>query len=104
MSKTYRRTKRKTPKWVTSDLVRCDGYRWYQRIELEGKERQKAIKKYHSDAIHRQSPPSWFVNIYCTRRDRAKEKKELKCILDYAGDYEDYFFDPYKKSAYYDWW
>ena len=101
MSKTYRRTKRKHPRWVVYSYFYYDILR---EKELKGKERKEAIAKYHSDSADIQgSAPSWFVTMFFSKKDRAKERKELKRIL-MSTDYEDYSFQPYKHGAMWEWW
>lgn len=104
MSRTYRRTDRKTPRWVSTDLKRIDGYAYWQRVPLQGKDRKIAINMYHSDGRWGNcSPPTWFVNMFFTRRERASQKRELKKLL-LSNDYDEYEFNPYRKGAYYAWW
>ena len=108
MSRTYRRKNEKWEYyWVTRDWKRdhtCK-YGWFcVEYGLDGKERDQAINKFHSDAQRTMNQvPSWFVNQFCNRPFRAKMKQEVRKIMQ-SGEYDDYNFDPCKQTALWEWW
>jgi hypothetical protein len=125
MSRTYRRKKGEQPDtWVTHEMVPIEEFEkkfyvfksgkieerirtryLYVDVPLTGHALKKSLAKYRSDGANvMSSAPSWFVNKYFTRKDRARERQELKRIMQHGGDYDDYSFRPYKKGAMWEWW
>lgn len=109
MSRTYRRTKYKPDTWVTQDwdrFVDSEGLYFWRDFQLQGKEREEAIRKYYSDGgtgdYWLYNAPKWFRKDI-ERIKRAKEKHELRRMM-VQGDYENYSFTPRRKDAGWLWW
>jgi len=119
MSRTYRRRKGEKPSsWITHEYICVDEYTrkdkvilisWirglWKDIPRTGNDLKKHLAIYHADGYsHMNHVPSWFVNQYFTRKDRAKERQELKRIMKRGGEYDDYSFRPYRRGALWEWW
>lgn len=113
MSRTVRRKGKTPPEWVTHDYVRtsrrisnCGKY-WFsdwQWVSYEGKELDKSIALYYNDNRQGEfSPPADFVRTYFTKKQRSRQRNVLRKMIN-TGDYENYYFNPHKKSAGWDWW
>ena len=103
MSKTLRRTNRKTPKWVKEKKGFCykKGYGW-GFYELTPKEISRNIKKYHSDSANVMSVPAWFRREV-NKQFRTRMNRETKRVLR-QGDYENYNYDVNKNTVEWEWW
>ena len=84
MSRTYRRKKGEKPWWIGTTLVVPDGYYYYIRVELKGKERKREFARYHSDAFDPCTPNKEFRRCYGHKYDRARTReclaKEMKAL------------------------
>ena len=120
MSRTYRRKKKKTPKWVTTDSVISESrdikfYNpWKEKVVVitrhlwvdvprTGKDLRKHVADYHAD---KNSGYHSVPKEYCKMIDRirkAKDKAEVKRIM-IQGDYEEYNFEPWVRDAGWSYW
>ena len=100
MSRTYRKTKRRVPEWVTED------YGWnpvYYTRKFKGVELKESIAKYHSDK------PSGYNNAPSVfRRDvnrifRSKMNMVTKMIT-INGEYDDYNYGVFKHNCNWYYW
>lgn len=86
MSRTYRRKNTTRVGWATtleyhtSDFVKTEsGWQWVP-YPKDSKEYKKGYAKYHGDhGTHnfKEPGPSWFRNLFSTRPERRKAKREL---------------------------
>ena len=87
MSRTYRRKNTTNAGWYlnldfyTSELVR-NGWHWeWVPYPKDSKQYKKGYAKYHGDhGTHnfKEPGPSWFRNLFSTRPERRKAKRELQ--------------------------
>ena len=126
MSRTYRKRKGDSPsKWITHKDVVVEEWdhhshyfrggkrvervwtrKLYSHVPRTGKDLKKhlALEWDSDNASYMGSPPKWFVRDFCNKPFRAKAKAEIRKMMQTAGDYDEYVFDPYKKNAKWNWW
>lgn len=115
MSRTYRRKKKKPSDWVTHDYQRvstgvsnCGRYRTgdWQYVPYTGKELKEQIAKWHTSDNHPgiHSVPSWYVNMYHTRKLRCQDRMTLKKMVKEQNFDDDHIFSRRRRSAGWDWW
>lgn len=91
MSRTYRRKNTTKVGWHTtleyhtSELVRGEDFSWHWvPYPKDSKEYKRGSAKYYGDhGTHnfKEPGPSWFRNLYSTRPERRKAKRELQKFM-----------------------
>jgi hypothetical protein len=97
MARTYRR-KNQTQDywWLLTDYVIVNDYPRVKKIIVEGKEADKKLALYHSDAYRgfREPGPAWFRLMFTERPMRRRNNKELKRFM-LDPEYEPIIYSKY---------